>query len=375
MIANRNLKKRFITDNKVTMDDGCSLDSDPASIRYKKFSVMTEPDFIYHQDVFSCARRFVWSQLGRDTWEFMDNLQLICRDDLKNDALLSIAESHDRILFLGDSVIRQQYYTFLCMLDPTLTPQGMTSYSAVDKFAKVTWKHVRADGGETSISYQVFGRGFDPTDVNLYREAFPKAILTFSRKDAIVMDASRHYNQEAASLYYQSLNFIAQASPRAQIYYMEPTPMEWPTSNGFYVSSCKGMKCSCEALGKERLIGKGTIAKAAVESAMRQHNGSIPDLPIPEILARIYPDLKPVNQRLCLPSCVPATWRVDLARTAFRNSTKVTLVPTFFQLISQENPMTLTRVDDCTHRSFAGIVLMNQQLLRSMNHSRTTFSL
>jgi hypothetical protein len=356
-------------------DDGCRIDSDRGKIRYEKYSALNANDLLYYESVRKCAAdNFVQSLIGRDTTNLTDWDRLLCDHEINHSVLLSVVAKHDRILLIGDSVVRQQYFTLVCMVDPSMTWDDMVKFNTSDlKQDDTQWDYHHADGGITSFLYRVLGMGFDRNETNLYRDAFPKAVLTFSERDAIVIDASRHYDVSTAQYLYEATHFVATAIARAPIYYMEPTPSEFPTSNGFFPEACKDITCNCERLDDARLDGKGTLPIALIEAAIQQNNGSIPSSQyISPVLYDLYPalltnELDLLNPKLCMPSCVPATWRSDLARMVLLDAApQVTIVSTFWQLASQDIPTTILPAWDCTHRNFAGVLLMNEQLIRAM---------
>jgi hypothetical protein len=360
--------------NPLDVDDGCRIDSDHSKIRYEKYSALDESELSYYQSVKKCATdNFERSLLQKDESNLLDANRLICERRIDHATLLSVIERHDNILMVGDSVVRQQFFTLICMVDPSLKAQDLVKYNATgDVVYEIQWDYNRVDGGTTSFLYRILGLAFDAQLTNLYREAFPTAVLTFSDKDAIVVDASRHHDESNAQSLFISAHFVAMARSRAPIYYMEPTPMEFSTSNGFYPLACVDITCHCERLDEARLMGKGALPTALVEAAIKQNAGSLPSSrDLAPILYELYPGQlnasNPINAKLCLPSCVPATWRSDLVKKTLKDAApRVTIIPTFWQLASQDIPTTLLRSWDCAHRNFGGIVLMNEQLIRAM---------
>jgi len=52
---------------------------------------------------------------------------LSCDVSVTTELLQSVVQKHSRILFVGDSVLRQQYLFLLCMIDPTFERIQMKS--------------------------------------------------------------------------------------------------------------------------------------------------------------------------------------------------------------------------------------------------------
>jgi hypothetical protein len=152
---------------------------------------------------------------------------------------------------------------------------------------------------------------------------------------------------------------------------MEPTPEEWPTSNGIYYPQCED-KCQCEALDSSKLIGRGNFTIPLLNSTLK--------LPTPptniSLLNTIYADQAyAIDTDICYPDCLPATWRVDMLRAILQKKVpdnNVILVPTFWQLVAKGSPtskgtkQTGTNHGDCTHRTMEALIVMNEQLVRQM---------
>jgi len=115
----------------------------------------------------------------------------------------------------------------------------------------------RPNGGMTSLIFEAFGHAWPIAQHStLYNCAFPHAIETYTKHDAIVVNANSHYNALRQQLLIDDVTFVAQQAARshASVYLMEPSPEEWPTGNGFYIGSCKN-KCHCESLTAECPVG------------------------------------------------------------------------------------------------------------------------
>jgi hypothetical protein len=160
----------------------------------------------------------------------------------------SAVKDYETIWFIGDSVLEQQFYVFLCMVDPLMTPHQIhgsglpgagTSGSAYHTIAK-HWTYNHSNGAATKVIYSKFGRLWEGSERNLYVDAFPKAIGSLNGKDAIVLDAANHYDAHHFPELKRALTFICDKSliTNASLFYMESNPEEWPTSNGLFVKGC-----------------------------------------------------------------------------------------------------------------------------------------
>jgi hypothetical protein len=138
----------------------------------------------------------------------------------------------------------------------------------------------------------------------------------------------------------------------ASVFYMEPAMEDWPTSNGLYTKQCM-KRCRCEYVDKMRLMGRGNYSHPS-NNRTADFSFKLPT-PTDDWLLRLYPKVTfATNTDDCLPDCLPATWRMDLARAI---------------LDSSRLP-----VGDCVHKSLDAIMMMNEQLSRSMEyqlHRRT----
>lgn len=259
----------------------------------------------------------------------------------------STIKNYQRIWFIGDSVLGQQFNTLQCMLDPSSNLPLIDRY----RFDHSTNSVSILDGGDyegqppspddliesypssTTFERITWGWKFERNDDTLFKTTFPTILREATSNDAIVINAGAHYNHNRMNLMGKALRFIAQKSSKtdASVFFVEPTPEEWKTSNGMYGGKHNG----CVKLTKEQLLGQ-----------------------------EAQPDKKTKRRKL-----PPATWRTDLARSIFANSQKnnhkVNFVPTFWQLIAS-NQTSHCHEGDCTHKSLSAVYLMNLQLMRAV---------
>ena len=137
----------------------------------------------------------------------------------------------------------------------------------------------------------------------------------------------------------------------ASVFYMEPTNDDWPTSNGLYTKQCMG-RCRCEYVDKLRLMGRGNYSHPSINRTA-DFSFKLPT-PTDDWLLRLYPNgTYATNTEDCLPDCLPATWRMDLARAIIDETEhNLTMVPLFWQLHAKRAPSSRLPVGDCVHKSW-----------------------
>ncbi|KAL7568327.1 hypothetical protein ACA910_018461 [Epithemia clementina (nom. ined.)] len=334
------------------------------------------------------AHRILLDQQHKDpSTPFMT---LDCHTNVTLATLRDTLQHYRTIWFFGDSIMEQVFYLFTCMMDTTAPFDGLVW----EKQENYTWHHhssstsstttnnrSNASRNSTHVRYSRFGWKWDTKEPNLYHDDFPTAISTLGEDDAIVINANVHYDSTRVHLFDKALTWIAEQSflTKASVFYLEPTPEDWPTSNGMYTKACM-WRCRCEAVNPLRLLGRGNYTDPT-DNITQDFSHKLPPLPTSTVtttnkenqalplLSRLYPDLAFAHDtEHCLPDCLPATWRVDMARSILWNQTKpnnVIMVPLFWQLIAKGTP-TPRMNGDCTHRSLEAVHVMNQQLIRTM---------
>jgi hypothetical protein len=365
--------------------DGCGLaHADTRSVAtWSRFSENEVHSFLALKE---CVRR-TFLEKGDDMTHLLslrkiENLAALrCHQNISQSTIESIVKQGQTIWFIGDSILQQQFYVFLCMVHPTLELHEIkyTSQwpgSPLETIAaQFTYKH-SIGNRSTKIIYSKFGPSWHIEETNLYVDAFPKAVAVLTEKDSIILDASAHYQSEAVRNLTRALHYIGNQSlyAKASIFYMEPTPEEWPTSNGQFTKGC-WMYCTCETLNADRLLGRGRLDSDphGPSTSFMTHN-QVPT----DFFGKLYPDLVFTNnnnnnsnstESLCVPDCLPATWRIELARSIFATTTiennhRVPMVPLWHQLVGRLSA--IWPVGDCTHKSLEAVWMMNHQLLRSM---------
>lgn len=347
-------------DTYVPYGDGCNAMPAAGSITFNSYASGHEEDYL--REVHECTLRFDGTLLGDARSIFnadtMERLQ--CAIPMTKQYIKKVLETHSKVLFIGDSVIRQQFFTMLCMLNPDVQEADMV----VQEETEYTYLHhyhdERHGGSMTAFRYVTVGHLWKGIgEHHLFSGPFPHAVKTYTENDAIVFDESRHWDHSIIDVLLNVTNFLAinSQSSQAPIYYMEPTIEEWPTTNGQFTATCINGQCVCEKIDAKRLDGHGYLDP----NLAADHINLGRKAPSPGFFMDI-PD-----EEGCVPSCLPATWRMQQVRKVFASvPNKLVYVPTFWQLMARKTHTARLQLGDCTHRNFDSLVMMNEQLIRNM---------
>jgi hypothetical protein len=374
-------KDRTVNKPWQPFEDGCGLSRDDSTITWSKF---TADDVTAFEALQACVKGIPEAKpqdMVRHQQNVANLTMLQCRLSITANEIQSAVKYYETIWFIGDSLLEQQFYIFLCMVDPLMTrdqihgsglPGAGNDGSPLHTIAN-QWTYNHSNGAATKVIYSKSGFQWHRPEANLYVDAFPKAVASLNEKGAIVLDASAHYDAHHFALMERALTFIRDKSlvTNASIFYVEATPEEWPTSNGMFTKGCMWL-CQCEALGADRIMGRGSLSDPKVNLTKTVALLSSGDPPI-NFFGKFFPDLAFANNtELCIPDCVPATWRSDLARSILNETTNsVHMVPVWYQLVAKKSPSGRMPTGDCTHKSLDAVLMMNQQLVRSMIKSQS----
>lgn len=349
----------------IMRDDGCGFVSNQTN--RAKWIPYEEEDLLIYQQIDPCVRR-------------LDNLQaysvrknatlykLYCHIEISRNDVLATLANYDRVYLQGDSLLRQQFYGLICIIDPNVTRAQIPG-----KNIRMQYNYTHEHG--TTAIVMKYINGFED-DSNLVANAYTTPATTEATElDAIVWNAAAHYLSYRANQMQSALELMRDTVTNASIFYMEPAVEQWPSSNGLYTKPCKS-RCPCEPVTEERLNGRGSLS-----GPVDYEQGETHLIPDEEVFRTLYPHHKYLTlfaQRNgssasdCIPDCLPASWRVDLSRKILSNhttSTIITMVPTWWQLYalgSQTGYAHTRRPGDCTHLDVSTILATNQQLIRSM---------
>ena len=353
------------------INDGCGRVNDRNSSTWRNL----QPSEIANStQVQTCLTR-----IGRSNAATLVNkIGLNCSTHINFETIQSTISQYDTVWLHGDSIMEQTFYTLACLINSSINELPTDAeLGGPDKMRwtlnlaeqgrlieKFTYIHSR---GKTEFRYSRYGLSWGLQD-NLYKFDFPYAVKTLTSKDIILTTgASAHYTPSKAPEYEKALEFIASQSKlsNASIYLFEPTPEDWPTSNGQYTPSCM-WQCECGTLSEERM--KGRVKFITRDKENDEQYMSNDGKPEAEFFQKLYPNMNmtELTNRNCIPNCLPNSWRTEVVRKWENNSGKVHLIPIYWQLASIPNGNTGRKRGDCTHRNLYGTELMISQWIRTI---------
>ena len=207
--------------------DGCNAMPAAGSIKFINYASGNEEDYL--KEVHECALGMDGTLLGEAHSIFnadtMERLQ--CDIPMTRQYIKHVLQQHSKVLFIGDSVIRQQFFTMVCMLDPSLKQSDLTvqdkektEYTYLHHYHDVKHGEAMTEFRYVSVGHLWKGIG----EHHLFSGPFPHAVKTYTENDAIVFDESRHWDHSIIDVLLNVTNFLAinSQSSQAPIYYMEP---------------------------------------------------------------------------------------------------------------------------------------------------------
>ena len=269
-----------------------------------------------------------------------------------NDAGLirSFLASYDHVHFFGDSVMRQQFATLLCMMDPL---NAHNNVPVPEGELEIAYHLNQPLGRQTVFKYTETG------SARLFHDAI-KALpesshnatlfvigggLRFHPRDTPNKTFAHHALGDDCPELVQFARSVASvafsAPPALVILWMETTDQQWPTDNGDFHKNCMWF-ATCAPVTPAREIGMGNssdVCRHGPNNKLRDKVG------------------------VCLPNCLAANWRNMLTNPVFEGS-RVQVVPVWQQLVSHGYPH-MRKNGDCAHKSLDVLIMMNQQLLRA----------
>ena len=177
----------------------------------------------------------------------------------------------------------------------------------------------------------------------------------------------------------RAMKYVKNMAPQsnATLYYMEASPEEWPTSNGIFADDLY-KKSKCQALNADQLEGHYQFPPNSNIVTPGHEKFKNNTMPPPEFWSQYLPwhqvntsfsYWQQSSPRVCYPDCLPATWRSRLAQTILLGdhhpASNIHMVPIFWQMVDKQS-LNNAFEGDCTHKSQEAIVMMNQQLIRTM---------
>lgn len=341
----------------VVVADGCGL-QDGVQPRWVPYS---NEDHNIYQKMHQCLSRFHKTLSNHEVEDpLVPNVtKLACHRNVTLDDVRLLMERYRRVWFIGDSVLLQQYLALLCMVNPDMELHDFLKNATSHR--NFIWNN------RTEFRFSLFGYLFDHSQPVLYQSVFPRALRTSTNQDLIVVNAGLHYEPSTYEVLKNTTMFIARQHTNATLVFVESTSQEWPTSNGQFVDACHGGNCICEPLTPARLDGHDAPPRFVIPNTIRRRRIQ-PH--IPSWVHDLYVNYTiPPNSTSshCIPACVPASWRSDLSIPLLQQpGSQVKIVPLFRQLVADHNQMHAIHQFDCTHKNVPTLLMMNQQLVRTL---------
>mmetsp|Transcript_58939 Transcript_58939/g.68870 ORF Transcript_58939/g.68870 Transcript_58939/m.68870 type:complete len:410 (+) Transcript_58939:87-1316(+) len=350
--------------------DGCGLDKYPVLTvpKLPKWRNYTNEETKRYMEILKYV-----NQIGLDT--HTQNIpppvfsKLSCDKDSPD--IKGVILQYKRIWFIGDSVLRQVFSVLIAQLFPDANMTDGVAEGPETNNVAFVYNHSK---GSTQLRYSKSGYLWDPNERSLYMNEFQDAIRTSTTNDAIIINRSHHYDHQLGPALQKAVDFIANATTDAAIFFIEAPDEQWPTSNGMFTKACM-WKCKCEALNNDRIAGRGTMVDHS------KHNSSIigdlnlhsyqQDKKLRAFYESMYPQFVIENTSHSLfttwvPSYLPATWKNDMVNPILQKSAPhIKIVPIWRQLVARG--IEHGRGDgDCTHKSLNAVLAIGEQLLRAM---------
>jgi len=265
----------------------------------------------------------------------------------------SILSHYEKIVFLGDSLQRQLFFTLSCMMNSSLLREDIvtakTNELAETVRSDFQWTH---ESSNTSVMFRMLPKALHKSDI------FNSYISDSNPRHALIVNLGAHYHPHkihGAKALEEDTRSIAEIAQQtnASVFWVDTIDFQWPTSNGEFVSKC--WECKCEALTPGRILGTGEFTGPE----RYRSNPRYPSIDVP---------VPPNHSSPCIPYCLPANWRNQASNGVLEDPkySAIQLVPTWHQLVSSGFPQSRFSYGDCTHKSTDALIAMAQQLLRAL---------
>eukprot|EP00980_Cylindrotheca_fusiformis_P009285 scaffold2032_cov122-Cylindrotheca_fusiformis.AAC.7 len=367
----------------VDYDDGCGLQS-RVKATWRNFTAKEEENYM---TVLECMHRTNIDKPGssRIVQSIPHDAQLQCHQEANPQAILT--QDYRQIWFIGDSILRQTFATFVCELYPNLTRLEIEQTGGVGREAETIIVTPDSSRGLLTLKYSRFGRKWDANETAIYHPNGPFAqalsqqssFFVAKKKHILVMNAGAHYGYEYGPELKQTATFVASqqlqasnsSSAAANMYFLEAADEQYPTRNGMFTWDCWTQRCTCAPLSAEQMtIPQATWMQSRTANLSDHH----------QQLETFYADLYGRNQSPLLQhpkpngtcvvphdNCIFANWRNDLIRPIFAAaSPHIHLVPIWKQLTDHGRVHSKRRKQDCTHKSLTALLAITQQLVRTI---------
>jgi hypothetical protein len=281
----------------------------------------------------------------------------------------SIISAYNNVYLIGDSIMRQQFFTMICMLNPSVENDDFWQEESKENRGPFQYIYNSSQKNRsTSIMLK-------PFDKDIHRsQKFQLLAANATKGDIFIINQGAHYQSNKLNRLQLATKSVLQQAREtsATMMWVETTPFEWPTTTGEFLPKC--FDCKCEALTPQRIRGYGNFTGP---SRYLRWNRSSDDY---EHFTFLYPDIMERNKSRCIPDCHPANWRNDVTGVILSKDTNysttssksVTIVPIWKQLVEFGFPQP-RHAGDCTHKSTDALIAIVQQVLRSMKRHAMKF--
>jgi len=341
---------------------------------------------------------------------------------------------YEDIWFVGDSLQRQMYLAFLCQLNPELVAsqishkkqQSSKDFLYTHHFQQPSKDDNPASARTINVRYTEYNLGKGNQDA--LRDRLLKPTMQQEQQDrrrttyVVNFAYAWHNTIHAPRLRKTAQDFVQNytksqgsadtgdtATFQKDFYVVEATDSLWASSNGQFVQECNPSRyqCECVPLNEERIIGNngqkrdlfantfqsGVInVREAFEKRVGVGRGGPgkngykpPNLIFLDVYPRLFhqesdASLSYVTENTtCVPYCLPQNWKNDVVvpellkfgANDYNSSTNnVWIVPVWHQLVARNQMHARYLHGDCEHLSLSSVIMMNEQLIRTMLRRR-----
>eukprot|EP00980_Cylindrotheca_fusiformis_P020759 scaffold7755_cov104-Cylindrotheca_fusiformis.AAC.4 len=312
--------------------------------------------------VMACQKRLY--PRSKETWKVADRpppSSLRCGDAIM-DEMRSIVSYYRNLYMIGDSIMRQEFFTMICLLDHSIERADIMMNNRLSDDGPFQWIYNTSENGRSSTSLNFLSM---PQNLQQSKKLNDLVQVNQTNRDLFVLNQGAWYQPHKARNLQLATERARKLSEEtsATVLWVETATFEWPTSNGEFVPKC--YDCRCEALEAGRVDGNGNFTGP---SRYLNWNRTIDY----EDFKFLYPNIFERIKQPCIPYCLPANWRNDISNGILLNSS-VGVVPIWNQLVSFGFPQSRHN-GDCTHKSTDALMAIVQQILRSMKHHAVEFS-
>jgi hypothetical protein len=240
------------------------------------------------------------------------------------------------IVFVGDSIMVQQFYSFICMLGVPIDVLNDSDKWTATRTA--VWKNL-------TIRLKPSGLMGAWLSSVPFSATIEQELAALGPNDVVIANLGIHVNDlfssEANATYFQLMNDVGDVVRRARadrgpdmplLYWRESTPQNHPSTNGLWTQDCH-MTCKCIILTDAMFMGGNSNS---------------------------------ANHTACRPNCLPNNFRNIVANERLRWY-DINIIRIYDELASAESNMHISGVD-CTHMDINALAFMNQRLLHVLFH-------